>query len=44
MIMDWAKKIVDYIMPVEPDVEEEETVETKKQEQKNVASKVRQVA
>jgi len=42
--MDWAKKIVDYIMPVEPDVEEEETVETKKQEQKNVASKVRQVA
>ena len=43
MIMDWAKKIVDYIMPVEPDVEEEEVVETKKHAQNHAASKVRQV-
>ena len=43
MIMDWAKKIVDYIMPVEPDIEEE-VVEVKKQEQKVVKPQVRQVA
>ena len=44
MIMDWAKKIVDFIMPVEPDVEEEEVAETKKQVQKPVEKQVHQVA
>ena len=44
MIKDWAKKIVDFIMPVEPDTYEEEVMETKKPEQKTVEQNVRQVA